>query len=83
MKRIQQLRNTIVHNGGMPDTSQDLKRITQLVEHMTGVCCEEFGIDFGSDSVPYFLSEMAAFLDEMQAGLKEVCERIRKFENEA
>ncbi len=83
MKRLQHLRNTVVHNGGLLETDRELANAQRLAAEMKGVNCSELGIDLEPEFIPYAINEVSQFLEEMSQALTVACERVKQFDHEA
>jgi hypothetical protein len=82
MKQLQQLRNLLVHNGGIPDTDQDLKHANTLTEAMNGVEVSEVGIDLSPSAIRYAFDMTDEFMQSLHNAIASMCEHVKKFDNE-
>jgi len=80
MRRLQQLRNILIHNGGMLETNQELAKAQALVGKMEGAICHELGIDLEPEFIQYAFNEISQFMDDLSRALAQTCERVKKFD---
>jgi len=82
MRQLQQLRNLLVHNGGVPDSEQEKKRAGALADAIAGVVATEFGLDLETQALRHAFERVEAFMGELEAAASAMCEHVKRFENE-
>ncbi len=84
LHEVQRLRNLLVHNGGILEASSDQNEVHNLEKKLPGlVYSEEEGFILHPSLCLHYLDLVEDFHGELEVELKEVCERIQKFEKNA